>query len=579
MQKDSFTFLLQSDGAPVYGSRAIINSHVAKLAHRKRRWSQQREIRSLATSERWRPSGGWQCGLHLSTFVRQCSWCQQAASTITSVALYCGNSDPFDSLPVPIDAKANQYLTFGRMFIGPLVRGIGPPDLVMSPGQAQLQVVSDSSDHLNKDMPLFTSNRNTSSNQIASQYTADTQLCCWGHSLPLFDLPLLIFQVGRDLFGGQLELGKFDSTPTKWNAAHANAVLAYCANALSSVAGTREHLQEALKYSTSCIAGLRECLNLALEQPQLQVEELVYRLLRADVAGKNLSSASLHAKYLKKLLEKRAEVEALDPELLTMVMHSDNQLAIRRKCRPTFDSFWLQGVFAQSWIQADMLFSHYITYDIDYDAPSIELQDILVAENKLFWQSNILRARGSLANQTNWHWFVSQREWAMNCILHRYADTVEANRPVPTTGAMASSVDTLFEECLLLAAFCALRFQKKIAVVSGVPLFGASTALGHEMDWAFGALEQTADEEWSRAHAQPLLWITFVVALTEHKHHPVPSASGIEPPWLVRLHSFIQKARLQSWPELQAILRKFPYTEQELPLPQENWLDEAFARV
>lgn len=172
MQKDSFTFVVHSAGVPLNRQeRAIINSHVAKQVHRKRRSSQQQEIRSLVNSERWRLPGDWQCGLHRSTFMRQCSWCQQAAGISSSIPLYCGNSDPFNSLPVPIDAKANRYLTFGRIFIGPLVRGIGPPDLVMSPGQAQLQVVSDSSNHLSKDLPLFRMNRNTIRSHIASQYT------------------------------------------------------------------------------------------------------------------------------------------------------------------------------------------------------------------------------------------------------------------------------------------------------------------------------------------------------------------------------------------------------------------------
>ena len=334
-----------------------------------------------------------------------------------------------------------------------------------------------------------------------------------------------------------------------------------------------------MEYSTRCIAELRKCLHLALEQPELKVEELVYRLLRADVAGKSFSNSSLHEKYLQKLLKKRAEVEDLDPELLTMVMHSDNQLALCRRSKPIFESFWLHGIFEQSWTQADMLFPLYITYDIDYHAPSIELQELLVAVNKLFWQSSILRARGNIANQTNWHWFVSQREPVTQCRLHRYAHMVEANTSASATATLTSSVDSLFEECLLLAAFIALRFQKKIALISGISLFGASIGLGHEMDCAFAALEQATDEEWSRAHAQPLLWITFVAALTEHKYNSVSATLRPETPWLVRLRNSVRKARLRSWSELLAILRKFPYTEQELPPPREDWLDETFARV
>ena len=395
--------------------------------------------------------------------------------------------------------------------------------------------------------------------------------------MPLFTRPLLIFQAGKDLFGGQLELHKFDSTPPEWIAAHANSVLAYCANALWTFTGTQEHKTEAIKYSTSCMTGLRKCLDLAKEHPEFKVEELVYRLLRAEMVGKNFSSASIHAKYLQQLLKSKAEAGALDPESLTMVIHSDNNLALGRMSRPIFESSWLHGAFAQSWDQADMLFPNYASYDIDYRAPSIELQELLVAENKLFWQSSILRVSGNLANQTNWHWFISQREWIQNRMLHHYADMVEEDRCVPKTGAMASSVDALFERCLLLAAFIALRYQKKIAAIRGIPLHNSSIALERLVDSAFAALEQAADEDWLQAHAQPVIWIIFAVALTEHKLNRCWPALRNKRPWLMRLRHYIKKARLRSWPQLLAVLGKFPFTEQELPLPHEDWLDEAFA--
>ena len=47
----------------------------------------------------------------------------------------------------------------------------------------------------------------------------------------------------------------------------------------------------------------------------------------------------------------------------------------------------------------------------------------------------------------------------------------------------------------------------------------------------------------------------------------------------MRLRYCVKEAGLKSWPELVAVLAKFPYTEQELPLPREDWLDDAFAGV
>lgn len=55
-----------------------------------------------------------------------------------SIMVYHGNSDPFDSLPIPVHPVTNLYLNFGSEHVGALVRGIDPPDLMMSPGRAQL---------------------------------------------------------------------------------------------------------------------------------------------------------------------------------------------------------------------------------------------------------------------------------------------------------------------------------------------------------------------------------------------------------------------------------------------------------
>ena len=96
---------------------------------------------------------------------------------------------------------------------------------------------------------------------------------------------------------------------------------------------------------------------------------------------------------------------------------------------------------------------------------------------------------------------------------------------------------------------------------------------------AFASLEQVADGDWFRAHIQPVLWIIFVAALTEYKIHSYSPTFGKPTPWFMRLRYCIKEAGLKSWPELAVVLAKFPYNEQELPLPREDWLDDAFIRV
>ena len=145
-----FLFFVQTNGAPTNAqARTIINARSAKLFHRRRRLRQQQEAQDLV-------SECPKCGSPRSKLKGECPWCKQAvvASTSTSVALYHGNSDPFDSLPVPMDAKAVQYFSFARQCVGRVVRGVSPMEPIMLSEQEQLELVADP---LNKDLPSFTS--------------------------------------------------------------------------------------------------------------------------------------------------------------------------------------------------------------------------------------------------------------------------------------------------------------------------------------------------------------------------------------------------------------------------------------
>ena len=327
------------------------------------------------------------------------------------------------------------------------------------------------------------------------------------------------------------------------------------------------------------MTAMQKCLPLASTHPEYKVEELVYRLLRAEMVSKNYSGATIHTKYLQQILEKKAEVETLDHDSLIMVMHSDNNLALSKTSQPLFVSTWLRGIFSQSWDQADILFPHDIPCDIDYRAPNIELQEILGDSNKFFWQCSISRARGSLTDETSWRAVVSRREWLLNRVLHHYMGMIEENECATVTGPPASSVDALFEQCLVLAVFNALRFQKEVTVVSGSVLYSTSAALLYRTLSTFTALEQAASEDWFRVHAQPVIWIVFVAALIEAKLQTFSPGLRHERPWFERLRHCIKQARLGSWPRLSAVLGRFPYTARELPLPYDGWLDEVFELV
>ena len=329
---------------------------------------------------------------------------------------------------------------------------------------------------------------------------------------------------------------------------------------------------DALKYTTSCTTGLRNYLDSANEHPEVRLEEVISRLLRAENLASNSPAARIHLRYIRQLLERKAEIETLDLESLTMIMHIDDGIAQSIGSRPILESSWLQRVLVQSWNQADTLFQNNLSYELDYHAPSLELQELLVATNKLFWQSSILQMRRSLINRTNWHWFASQREWLYNRILHLNIDMVDEDRCDLTK-------DVLFEQRLLFGTINALSYNRKDFTIAGTTAQKEALTTERRMASAFAALEQNTDKDWFRAHIQPIIWILFVTALIEYKIHFYSPASGTKTPWLIQLRYCIKEAGLRNWPELVAVLAKFPYTEQELPLPHEDWLDDAFAGV
>ena len=155
MQETDYLFVVQTNGAPTNAqARTIINTRSARLSHRRRRSRQQQEAHSLVVSDCPK------CGSPHTSLKGECPWCQQAVGASTSVALYHGNSDPFDSLPVPMDAKANQYFSFARRCLGRVVRGVSPAELMF-------ELVVNSS---KKDLPSFISHPKTVGSHVGGQY-------------------------------------------------------------------------------------------------------------------------------------------------------------------------------------------------------------------------------------------------------------------------------------------------------------------------------------------------------------------------------------------------------------------------
>lgn len=356
--------------------------------------------------------------------------------------------------------------------------------------------------------------------------------------------------------------------PPGWAATHTNAILAYCANALYAITGSVEHQVHATTYTVRAIKGLRNQLQQGDIASRLRAEELVYRLAQADFILKHFDSARIHACYLQQLLRQNAWAGKLDVKALTMAMHVDNNIALQSASRPVFDSVWPQQVLSSYWSRTDKLFSPKASYDIGYTAPNTKLQVLLTAGNKLLRQSHLFRGYATALNDgRGWQCFASQREWLTNCLLNEILDYQGAE------ATTSSILDALFARCLVLTMILALRIQKWVFRIGHSALKGVGIGVTDSIEASLRAID-SATEPWFSLHLEPLIWISFICALQEHKLRAYYPA--LQQPCVARLHRYVKLAGLRDWPTMQALLRKFPYTDSEMPLPYETWLDEAF---
>lgn len=107
---------------------------------------------------------------HPRTWMCMCSSCQLEASLTDNIIAYCGNSDPFDSLCIHLDAMANLYLAFGRGCVQSLVQGMEPPAPVELPSQAQLRTGRGSETLTKIWSPVISTKKTADGNHVVSEF-------------------------------------------------------------------------------------------------------------------------------------------------------------------------------------------------------------------------------------------------------------------------------------------------------------------------------------------------------------------------------------------------------------------------
>ena len=548
VEEEQMVVILSQPGQLNSGDKSAIYSHIARKGHieRRRRQSEQqsseKQQRPLSHQELIRPHLPQSqhssfpsviCPVHgpsQSEESTSCHGCAEAFNSIMSKALAskAGNSDPFKAHSVDIDANGSFYLDIGFQFLENVVWRSG--------------------------LCVWCSPRGfVSPNAIASR-----------------------IDVGFHLYGKQLtEVPKV--VESEWASTYAYATLAYNASALFAATGAMEHATRATKYIVECIAGLRLYLVKQTGHAVFQPEQLIFRLIRAEIMAQNFASAIIHAKYLKELVVTRSGEGALDDVFVHHAAYQTTNLAIALWQRPEFKAQWLEQIYASIW--EPLAINDDDVMDLEEEDPEcssthIRLQKLLLATKKLFSQTTACLTRGMSAQPEKWYWLNARSEWLQICLLnfvHDQEAKLNSNSGVFSTTAVNMSL------CLALATILSIRFQKHEPMLNQIPISPFSRMILSRLRTVFTHLESGLTRSEVAEFSDRLLWITFIAGLVEFRLRATLLRNG-QPDrwWWQRLIEMIVSQRICTWTEMHQILVSFPYSADETPLPTPDWLDGPF---
>ena len=540
--------ILSKPGQTSKADRSAIYSHVATYSHRRRQRRQESQLQNeqnspghklvsrsqVAKSQKWLPSlrdptqglDGPRCTVHKPKWIRDCSNCQRAVqalkiSTSGPLVAYHGNSDPFDAQSVQIDAEANYYLDIGFRAFERVVwmsgfrAWCGPRGWVVP--------------------------RTSSVSGLDS---------------------------GINLCGPQLSLipRRFKDL---WSSAYANAVLAYHASAVLAVTGNAKHAAVVSKYLFQARKRLERYMTAEDMDSLCQPEELLYRLMRSEMLAQRFTDAMRHALDLRTMLLARADLSRLNLSFLLLFVYQTNNLAIVTWTRPILEAQWIEQMYGADWtaLKEDGTSLSISRHSFESFANNAELVCLLIATQTLFVHTTACLAHQSAAPADRWYWLDARAHWLhirlFNLVHDHKADSVTASACMNT--------------CLALTALLSIRYQKFEPMLYRVALTPMSRILITKLWTGFSRLRALINTSEHILYGDVILWVTFVAALVEDRLQatmPRPRQPDLWPWW----RSFVEALafqRLCSWEDIRQCLYRFPYSEDETPLPSLSWLHEA----
>lgn len=466
--------------------------------------------------------------------------------TTNLLVRYEGNSDPFNSQAVKVDAQAGYYLNVGCTCIDivPFETGLwahSPPRGRVAPSGTE-------------------SGRRS-----------------------LLDFPSYYSVVD----------GEAQVISTSRPSAFAYAILANYAGWLFTLTEDVKHLGNAIEYAAKCMRGLGNYLAEGQAHDEVSLEHLVFRLLRAELATQNFTTALTHAISLKNLVEQRVKLGLLDLSSVYHAVYTTNQLAFAFWTRSLYRPSWVRSTFERDWAPFDEFYPSLgsVKFQLFQVTAHEELCELLTSTKGLFVQTSIYLREERYRSIDKWYGLQSRGEWLQMCLfnivlaeedratLALVRRKTERNENCTINGPPQSNEDlvtTNMTICLALTGILSIRYQSQDPVLDDNPLSPLMMIILSKLSACFTTLDEGKPTSTYSPYHDALLWICLVAAIVEHRHRKRLAKQDLSGVWFDRLVSFIQAMKTSSVGELKRRLSLFPFSEDETPIPNHNWLARAF---
>ena len=421
-----------------------------------------------------------------------------------------GNSDPFDSYQITIDAWANRFLDFGNKFLIPA---------------------------------LF-------------------QLGAWGRHCPV----ARTWNAGKDLSDESTALG----------------LMIYNATAMALISKDANVARRSLVFKIKALELLRVRLRYVERGCiDMDTQEMVFRLFRAEILGRNPTAALVHGNMLRIILQQRSSRGTIDLGFLILCIYHDNHRAAASMVRPVFDhEEFIPKAFAAAWTRLPLKLPQEDedgddSSELDASVMSPALRNVL-SETRPHCRLFTLMAQDQQTSATGsaWFWFISKQQIFQGRLMNLYLDLEAADDHDRVD--LQYKITHQLQVCICLATLFTVRLPSDNPMISGRPLYESGSKILERLTAGLRNVEAYLSYDsclflLTTTFDNALLWAYYVGALAGHRWQAYKTSDQF---YESRLSLKIHEMGITSWSEMTSVFYKFLYSEVYCaPCHPEQWFE------